>query len=263
MMRKNSSYLLAALVIGLLFVGCKEKPVTTPGDLESPKIVMTSPIELAKGQFIPIRSSDSFYVDISFTDDKELRDWEITVRFMPDLNYLRTSVQPWKETWFGDLDGKTGAVNFSEFVSYDPTAGPYEFTVKVTDMEGKTASKTTYYFVKNRIDLVAPTVTYSMPDTANVDSFAIGTPIHIKAKCTATGDAVVDIVLRIRDKLTKAILPGSELRWDTLNLSPYDIDTMINVPAGAVPGNYDIEIYANDATFNVGFAKCEVYIKPN
>jgi hypothetical protein len=263
MMRKTSSFLLAASVIGLLFVGCKEKPVTTPGDLENPTITMTSPVEVTVDQAITILSSDSFFVDITFADDKELRDWEITVRFNPELAYLRTSVQPWKETWFGDLDGTTGAVNFKEYVSYDPTAGHYEFTVKVTDMEGKTAMRKTYFKVTNRANLLPPIVTFTQPDTTNVDSFAIGNPIHIVANTTDPGDFVKDIYLRVRDKLTKALLVGSEIRWDTVYQGSYNIDTTVNVPAGAVPGNYNIEIYSNDGTNNVGYGKCEIYIKPN
>lgn len=262
-MRKTSSFLLASLVIGLLFVGCKEKPVTTPGDLENPKIVMTSPVELSEGQFIPVFSSDSFFVDISFTDDKELRDWEITIRFMPDLNYLRTAVQPWKETWFGDLDGVSGGVNFKEYVSYDPTAGPYEFTVKVTDMEGKTAERKTYFFVKNRADVNGSVITFSMPDTTAIDTFAIGNQIHIVARAEETGDPIKDAFLRIRDKLTASVLEGSEMHWDTVYVTPFLVDTMITVPAGAVPGNYDIELYTNDQTFNVSYGRCEIYIKPN
>jgi hypothetical protein len=263
MMRKTYSFVLAALVMGLFFVGCKEKPVTTPGDLENPKIVMTSPIELPVGQYIPISSSDSFFVDISFTDDKELRDWEITIRFMPELNYLRTNVQPWKETWFGDLDGKTGAVNFKEFVSFDPTAGPYEFIVKVTDMEGKTAERRSYYFVRNRVDIVPPTVTITMPNPSSVDTVAIGNQLRIVANCNEQFDALVDIYLRVRDDLTNNLLENSEIRWDTLFLANYNIDTFITVPAGAVPGNYNVEIYANDGTYNVGYGKSEFYIKPN
>jgi hypothetical protein len=262
MMRKTYSFLLAALV-GLLFVGCKEKPVTTPGDLEDPRIVMTNPNEVTAENPIMIMSSDSFYVDISFSDDIELRDWEITIRFQPALDYLRTSVQPWKETWFGDLDGKTGAVNFKEFVSFDPTAGVYEFMVKVTDMEGKSAMKKTYYRVRNQIDLVGPFITFMMPDTVAIDSYAIGNPIPIKATATDPSDFVKDIYLRVRDKLTKTLLVDSELRWDTLFQGSYIIDTTVGIPAGTIPGNYNIEIYSNDVTNNVGYGKCEIYIKPN
>lgn len=262
-MRKTFSFLLASLVLGLFFAGCKEKPITTPGDLEIPRIVMTSPVELPRGQFIPIESTDSFTVDIAFTDDKELRDWQITIRFMPELNYLRTSNAAWKETWFGDLDGMSGAVNFGEHVIYDPTAGPYEFTATVTDMEGKTASKTTYFFVKNRANLTGPVITYSSPDTSNVDTFTIGNQLHIVAHANESGDLVQKCFLRVRDKLTKEVLEGSEIHWDSLYLVNVNIDTFITIPAGAVPGNYNVEIYANDQTYNVGYGKCEVYIKPN
>ena len=262
-MRKSYSLLLAALMVGLFFAGCKEKPVTTPGDLEAPKIFMTSPVELPLGQYIPIFSSDSFNVDIRFEDDKELRDWEITIRFMPALNYLRTTSAPWKETWFGSLDGVVGGVNFNEYVIYDPTAGPYEFKVTVTDMEGKTTSKTTYFFVKNLIDLVSPTVTYTTPDTMNVDTFVIGSQMPILALCEEPGDIVRDVYLRVRDNLTNELLAGSEIRWDTIYQSQVNIDTFVTIPAGTVPGDYRIEIYANDQLYNVGYGKCDVYIKPN
>lgn len=262
-MRKSYSLLLAALMVGLFFAGCKEKPVTTPGDLEDPQIFMTSPVELPQGQFIPIFSADSFMVDIRFEDDKELRDWEITVRFMPALNYLRTSSAAWKETWFGSLDGVVGGVNFKEYVIYDPTAGPYEFTVKVTDMEGKTATKRTYFFVKNKIDLVSPAITFMAPDTMNVDTFTIGSQMGIMARCEEVGDPIRDVYLRVRDALTNELLVDSEIRWDTVYATPFDIDTFVTIPAGTVPGDYKIEIYANDQLFNVGYGKCDVYIKPN
>lgn len=244
-------------------VGCKEKPVTTPGDLENPRIVMTSPIELPEGQFIPILSSDSFFVDVTFTDDIELRDWEITIRFQPEMSYLRTAVQPWKETWFGDLDGVSGAVNFKEYVSYDPTAGYYKFTVKVSDMEGKTDELSTYFLVGNRQDLTAPTIVFTEPDTVNIDTFAIGSNINIIARCEELGDVVRDARLRVRDVLTGNILEGSEIRWDTVYAAPLLIDTFVTVPAGAVPGNYNVEIFCNDMTNNVVVNRAEIYIKPN
>jgi hypothetical protein len=262
-MRKSYSLLLATLLVGLFFAGCKEKPVTTPGDLENPTITMTSPVELPVGQFIPISSSDSFFIDIRFEDDKELRDWEITIRFMPELNYLRTTSAAWKETWFGSLDGVVGGVNTKEYVIYDPTAGPYEFMVRVTDAEGKSTTKKTYFFVKNKIDLVSPTVTFTAPDTMNVDTFVIGAQLPIVARCEEVGDPIRDVYVRVRDVLTKEILEGSEIRYDTVYATPYDIDTFVTIPAGTVPGNYNVEIYANDQLFNVGYGKCEVYIKPN
>ena len=85
-MRKNFGIsLLALLLTGTLYVGCKEKPVTTPGDLENPVIVMSSPETVDLDNSMDIYSSDSFDVDIRFEDDFELRDYEITIRFNPDL----------------------------------------------------------------------------------------------------------------------------------------------------------------------------------
>lgn len=264
MKRKTFSFLLATLVAGSLFVGCKEKPVTTPGDLENPTIVMTSPVEVPSSSPIQIMSTDSFQVDISFADDKELRDWEITIRFEPTLDYARTAVSPWKETWYGDLDGMSGGVNFHEFVIYDPTAGYYVFKVKVTDMAGKTAERTTYFYVKNRLDLVGPTIVYQDPDTSRIDTFAIGNPMHIRAIVSESpGELLSNVTLRVRDKVTKNLMENSYVFWDTVFVTQFVIDTNLNVPAGTVPGNYNVEVYGNDFTNNVRMKTCEVYIKPN
>jgi hypothetical protein len=262
-MRNTYSFLLASLLLGALFVGCEEKPVTTPGDLENPKIIMTSPVELPLGQYIEIYSTDSFFVDIRFEDDKALKSWEITVRINSSLYYLRTNNQPWKETWFGALSGTSGAVNFKEYVSYDPTAGPYEFQVTVTDSAGKTATRKTYFFVHNRVNLDIPVVTYSSPDTNNIDTFSIGQQIPIMAEVFDASDQIKDVYLRIRDKVTKNTMENSEIRWDTIYAAPAIIDTFVTVPAGTVPGNYNIEIYGNDQTYNLGYKACEIYIKPN
>ena len=120
MMSKSFSFLLATMVAGLLLVGCKEKPVTTPGDLEDPKIVMTSPLELPYGEYISITSTDSFFVDVAFSDDKELRDWEVTIRFMPDMNYLRTNTAAWKETK-GDRHGRQNGSKEDLFLCKKPS----------------------------------------------------------------------------------------------------------------------------------------------
>lgn len=264
MNRKTFSFLLATLVAGSIFVGCKEKPVTTPGDLEPPTIEMTSPVELPLGQYIPITSTDSFQVDISFADDKELRDWEITVRFDPSMDYARTAVSPWKETWYGDLDGMTGGVNFHEFVIYDPTSGYYVFNVKVTDMAGKITQKRTYFYVVNRQDPVGPTIVFQDPDTARVDTFSIGNPMHIRSIVSEVpGELLSNVTMRVRDKVTKNLMENSYVFWDTLFVTQFVIDTNLNVPAGTVPGNYEVEVYGNDFTNNVRMNSCEVYIKPN
>jgi hypothetical protein len=262
-MRKSFAFILATLLALVFAAGCKEKPVTTPGDLEDPRIILTSPVEVGPENAIQILSSDSFYIDVRFEDDKELRDWEITIRFMPELDYLRTTSAAWKETWYGPLDGTVGGVNEKEFVIYDPTAGYYEFKVTVNDEAGKTAVKKTYFYVKNRLDLVAPTITFTMPDTNNIDTFAIGQAIHIIARAEEPGDVVRDGFMRIRDKLTKTLVEGSEMYWDTVYLSQLNVDTMFSVPAGTVPSNYQIEFYANDQLNNVNMGKCEIYIKPN
>lgn len=264
-MRKNFGIsLLALLLTGTLYVGCKEKPVTTPGDLENPVIVMSSPETVDLDNSMDIYSSDSFDVDIRFEDDFELRDYEITIRFNPDLSYLRTANDPWSETWHGSLSGKSQAINFRVFSVYNPTAGPYEFTVKVNDEAGKQTMLRTYFNVINKADSTAPRIRFTNPDSVLVDSFTIGQNMGIQALVTEQGANVVkNVYLRVRDHLTEELMPNSEIRWDTLYFGTIIVDTFVTIPAGTVPGNYDVELFANDPTNNVAFKSVMVYIKPN
>lgn len=265
-MRKTFSYyFLAILVGGLFYAGCKEKPVTTPGDLEAPKIIMSSPeIVPMSGPYVPVYSTDSFDVDIRFEDDIELRDYEVTIRFRPELSYLRTANDPWSETWHGSLEGTSDAVNFRVFSVYNPTAGPYEFRVKVSDEDGKTTELVTYLEVTNRLDSIAPRIRYISPDTVTVDTVIIGQNLNIRAVVDEVSPNIVkDVYLRVRDVLTNELLANSELRWDTVYQSTVVVDSFITVPAGTVPGNYKLELYGIDPTNNIGMKAVQVYIKPN
>lgn len=262
-MRNIFSFLLAIVLTGAVISGCKEKPVTTPGDLEPPKIFLSSPEVVPLGSFVSISSTDSFQVDVRFEDDFALRDYEINIRFMPSLNYLRTANDPWNETWFGSLDGKTGSANFPANVVYNPTAGPYEFKVRVTDEAGKFTELSTYLFVTNRQDEIVPVVTLNEPDTTNVDTFAIGQQIPIVGLANDPGGLIEDIYIRVRDAFTQEIMMDSEIRIDTIFQNPVPIDTFVTIPAGTVPGDYNVEVYANDPTYNVGLKRALIYVKPN
>ncbi|MEM0995999.1 MAG: hypothetical protein AAGN35_02920 [Bacteroidota bacterium] len=262
-MRNSFSILLAIFLAGTIIVGCKDKPVTTRTDLEAPQIFLSSPPVVPLGSYNEISSSDSFNIDVRFEDDIDLRDYEITIRYMPSLNYLRTTVDPWKETWFGSLDGTAGAVNFNSDVVFNPTAGPYEFRVKATDESGKSAEVVTYYFVINDDDPVAPNVLFNQPDTMMVDTFAIGQNIPIIAIASDPGGQIVNVFLRVRDAFTNEVLANSEINYDTLFVNPAVIDTFVTIGAGTVPGDYNVEVYADDPTSNVGSNTALIYIKPN
>jgi hypothetical protein len=262
-MRNIFPILLAIILTGAFYAGCKEKPVTTRTDLEAPKIFLTSPEIVPIGSFVEVFSSDSFFVDVRFEDDIALRDYEITVRFMPELNYLKTNNDPWKETWFGSLDGPAGAANFPADVVYNPTAGPYEFKVTCTDEAGKTSQVVTYFFVRNLLDTIAPTIIFSQPNVSAVDTFLIGQDIPIVGLANDQGSLVKDVYIRVRDDFTNEILLGSEIFLDTLFVNPAVVDTFVNIGAGTVPGDYRVEFYANDQTFNVGLGIAKIYIKPN
>lgn len=264
-MKKNFGIgLLALLATGLFTNGCKEKPVTTPGDLEDPVIIMSSPAPVAFEDRHIVYSSDSFDVDIRFEDDFELRDYEITLRFAPELDFGKVSNDPWSETWHGYVTGTSDAVNFRVFSVYNPTAGPYEFTVKVTDEAGNVTTQTTYLEVLNKADMVAPRIRFSTPDTINVDTFVIGQNMPVQAIVSEPSPAIVkNIYLRVRDAITSELMAGSEMRWDTVYLGTVLVDTFVTIPAGTVPGNYNVELYADDPTNNVAKKSTPVYIKPN
>lgn len=265
-MRKTYSYyLLAILVGGLFYAGCKEKPVTTPGDLEDPKIIMTNPTPVAvDGEYPIIYSTDSFDVDIRFEDDIALKSYEIQIRFKPELSYQRVANDPWNESFFGNLEGKSDAINFRVYTVYNPTAGPYEFWVKVWDEDGNMTETKTYLHMLNRADTIAPRIRYVAPDTVDVDTATIGQNFTIQALVNEYGSNVVrDIVLRVRDNVTDELLPGSEIRYDTLYLSSYVVDTFVPIPAGTVPGNYRVELFAIDPVNNINRKDVVFYIKPN
>lgn len=262
-MRKTLYFVLAVLTAGFVMTSCDEKPVTTPGDLEAPEIIMSSPEVLPVGSYNFISSVDSFNVDIRFEDDIALSDYEITIRFMPELNFLRTTNDPWKETYFGNLEGTVDGVNFLVNVVFNPTAGPYEFLVKVRDEAGKETQQATYLFVKNVQDSVPPIVDILLPNTSFVDTFAIGDDIQIRANCQDPGGLVADVRVRIRDAFTDATIEGTDHQWDTVFVNSYLADTMFTIPAGTVPGDYRVEVYATDQFYNVGLGTDMIYIKPN
>ena len=260
-MKKISFLFLTLLGISLAFLGCnKEKPPTTPIDEENPTITMTSPIEVPIGQYDAYNTNDSVLMDIRFDDDVALDRYEITIRYARDLYYLKTENFPWQETWFGDLEGLSGAFNESVFVVFDPSAGPYEFRVKVWDKVGNMTEKVTYFFVTNLNDTQKPVVNITIPSN-NVDTFSIGSVLNMRVQMTDPGQVAAAFV-RLRNPITKQLLPGSEIKLDSIWIPNYILDTFVNVQAGSTPGDYLIEAYANDQVYNVGTDTVRVFIRP-
>lgn len=263
-MKKSLFVLLALLTIGLVYTGCKEKkPVTDPEDLENPEIFMSSPEIKQLGEYIDLNNSDSLNIDIRFEDDVELRDYEITIRANRDLAFLKTNSDPWKETWFGSLDGTSQGINFNVFVVFDPDAGPYEFRVKVTDEAGKSSEVVTYLWLTNLSDPNPPVITFTAPDPNLIDTFNIGQDIVIDALVNDPGNEVRDVYLRVRNDFSLEVLPESEMQWDTIFMPSYQVDTFVNIPAGTAPGRYLVEILATDNVINWGKGVDTIYVKPN
>ncbi len=262
-MKRNSiSVLLAALAISLTLIGCKEKPVTIPQDLEAPEIFMSSPEVVEIGNFVDFRNLDSIPVDIRFEDDMELATYNINVRQRQDLVFLKTDTDPWSANLFGTLEGRIDAVNRYIQIPFDPSAGPYEFEVVVNDASGKQTILTTYLDVQNDVDVQAPQIAFFNPNPSAIDTFTIGQNIQIRANIT-DNDAVKNVTTRVRDAFTNDLMENSTIQYDTLFLQPYLLDTFVTIPAGTVPGMYKVEVYANDPTNNYGYNLDSIYIKPN
>jgi len=262
-MRTTLSFVLALFTVATIFVGCKEKPVTTPEDLAAPEIFMTSPAAVAPGQFNNIANTDSFAVDIRFEDDIELARWDLEIRRREDEYFNnKTDSDAWTLFLNGDLSGTVDAINFFINVPFDPLAGPYEFKIKVTDAAGKTATQTTFLFITNSEDLMAPMIRFVQPDTNMIDTFLIGNDLPMRVN-VSDGNQIVDVFARVRDAFTNEILPNSEIQIDTLFLFAYQLDTFYTIPAGVVPGKYKVEVYANDQVGNYGYNLDTIYIKPN
>lgn len=261
-MRNTLFFLLAILFAGAFVSGCKEKPVTIPSDVENPTITMSSPEVLPEGQWTQVGNLDSFAVDIRFEDDIALASYSIEIRRREDLYFQKTNTDSWSRTFFGNLSGTVDAVNFWVYVPFDPSAGPYEFVVYVTDEAGKTSSLTTYLYINNDADLIAPYIRYVQPDTNIVDTFLIGSNLPIKVNISDPG-LVVNVFSRVRDAFTNEVMGGSEINVDTLFVPTYQLDTFVTIPAGTVPGKYKVETYANDQTGNYGYNLDTVYVKPN
>lgn len=261
-MKKSLNFLLAAAVTSFLFMACnKEKPDTVPTDETAPKIIMSSPQEVGEGSFIPLTTVDSIIVDIRFEDDFELERYEITINQRFDLNFLKTNNFPWSETYYGALEGTVGGFNDIIFVVFDPDAGPYEFRVKVWDKAGHMTEKVTYLYITNLADPNPPTFATTAPNQSMVDTFMIGDNIIIQSGLLDAGNQIRDAWVRVRNTFTKEIMDGSEIFWDTLFVSSVAIDTFVNIPAGTVPGDYWVEIFAGDNVRNVGKDTTRVHIR--
>lgn len=262
-MKRNSiSVLLAALTITTIFIGCKEKPVTIPEDLEAPEIFLSSPALVDVGSFVNYDNLDSIPIDIRFEDDMELASYNINIRQRNDLVFLKTNTDAWRANLFGTLEGTIDAVNQFITVPFDPSAGPYEFEIVVNDAAGKQTIVKTYLQVRNTTDILAPQIAFFNPNPSAIDTFTIGQTIQIRANIT-DDDEIRDVTTRVRDAFTNDLMEGSTIEYDTLFVQPYLLDTFVTIPAGTVPGMYKVEVYASDPTNNYGYNLDSIYIKPN
>ena len=241
-------------------MGCKKKVETSPLDEEVPTISMTSPEVLPAGSYTNFTSGQKVPFDIRFEDDKALKNYEININWQPSQLYEKTNNFPWERKIVGLLSGKVGGFNDSIAVPYDPSAGPYVISIAVWDSAGNRTDLSTSIFVSNSLDTNLPTITVTTPTTA-VDTYLIGQDIIINA--TLSDDNLVeDAFLRVRNAFTNEVMPGSEIPYDTIwAFSPYVVDTFVTIPAGTAPGDYNVEIFANDYIQNIAKETVPIYIK--
>ena len=174
----------------------------------------------------------------------------------------KVAADDWEEVYFGDLSGTVASANFNSNVDLDPTAGPYEFEVTVTDASGKSTTLSTFLFITNEKDEDLPMISFVSPDTNVVDTFPIGADVTLQANISDFG-TLSSVYARMRDVFTDEIIGGSEMTIDSIFAFTYQLDTIINIPAGTVPGNYKVEIYANDVTGNYGYNLDTIYVRTN
>ncbi len=264
-MKKNTAFLftLLGLAIAFQFQACNpDKPPTTPIDEEFPTITMTTPVEMPLGSYNYYDSDDSIHIDIRFDDDVELDRYEVTIRYARDLYYLKAENFPWSVTYYGALEGQSGGFNHVEYVVYDPSAGPYEFNVKVWDKVGNLTTTTTWLFITNLQDTHVPVVNITIPISTSVDTFTIGQDMQVKATMSDLGGLITSGRMRLRNPITHEMLPGSEIIYDSIWAQPYTMDTFFTIQAGSIPGDYLVEVYANDPVYNTGMDTVRVFIKP-
>lgn len=257
-MKQGLSLFALASILSLVFLGsCKPTdPPATLEDTKAPWIVMTSPSVVEPGNWNYLGDGENFDIDIRFEDDVELSNYKIQILYKSNLNYLKTENDAWEKTDVGFLDGTSDGINTTWSVIGDPNAGPYEFRVTVWDAEGKETVLSTYLFVTNQRDTVAPAIVITKP------TMAIDTIVDDTVWVTGTfsdANGVKDAYLRVRTA-DSILIEGSELWLDTLFAGIYQLDTFLTVHSAGV-GDHLVEFYAKDNIENVGKAVVPIYIK--
>ena len=246
-MKKINSGITLLLVLSFFgFSACKkETPPAFQADKKDPEIFFSSPAFVPIGQHQYVTSGNYLAIDIRFEDDVALSDYFISVSPRTDIPYLKTKFDQWNPTFVGLLDGNVDGFNTSVFIAEDPISGPYQFVVTVFDKSGKSSTKTTYLYIKNRNDTIIPFVTITQPDPNNVQTISIGNNMIVKGNAS-DNNAVDDITIRLRNIGSNGIVNENQVFIDTLYSGSVNIDTFMYVDPAVAPGLYDLEIIARD-----------------
>ena len=258
MLRKFS--LLFAGAFALLFLSfCKKEKPAVQVDEDNPEIFISSPWLLNKGEFFPVTSGQPFAIDIRFEDDVDLKEYKIEVYFDFEQEYHKTNNDFWLTEKTGQLSGLADGINTTMMVPSDPSAGPYKFIVTVWDRSGKSSTITTYLNVTNSRDIYPPVVTITSLDTTQVDTHLIASNLIIQGGITDNGLVRV-CYIRMLSESDLALVPGSEIRVDSIDNLSYVVDTFLT-PLGISPGNYILEVFGTDSYRNVAKETVQLYMR--
>lgn len=251
-MKGNIRHALLIATVALSLWSCKkddESPSTT--DIESPTIQLLNPVKTMLPTNNTVRSLVPYTWQIKFTDDRELLDYAIEVRFDKDVAYEKTAAFNWSRDYNGTLSGKEQVVTIIDSVPSNPYAGVYKVTVTVHDKKQKETTAWTYIQVVNRIDSVAPSVVLTGPSSGA--AFGIGDAFRVQGTINEMmGGTVSRVVVRMRNVLNNEPVMDHMIDISGLSGSSYALDTAYTVPAGTIPGDYYLEVYTEDDKMNVG-----------
>ncbi len=260
MNNSNLFRLLAFFVFVSMVFSCKkESPPSVLEDTRSPEIFFSSPVLVPFGSATNISNGTYLPIDIRFEDDVELSDYQIRIFIMREFPYLKTEFDSWSPTFVGFLSGMADGFNTPLYVADDPIAGYYEFEVTVRDKAGKSTMLSTYFYLQNQSDTVPPVITISNPDPLNRTTHNLGSGINIIGN-VSDNITLDDVTVRIKNELTKEILPSSFF-IDTLYFANYSINTTLFLDPPLTPGNYLIEVIAKDWVQNYAIKTAPITVQ--
>jgi len=258
----KNSFSFASVVFGvfglLLVSSCDKTPPATIMDEEDPEVFISSPVAVSPGSWNYVLDGQVLPVDVRFEDDVELSHYEIWILKNDSLDYLKTSNDPWEYIMQGFLEGKSDGVNTSITLGNDPQAGAYEFRVKVWDAEGKLTTRSTYLDMTNVRDTTGPVISVNSPNTGQ--TFNNGSSIVVGADVSSTDD-IQTVRCRLYDPENLIPVGNSTKLFINIFSTTFSLTASINGYDAVPPGDYEVEIFANDTYNNVTRKKIPVTLQ--